>query len=230
MRAWLPRAPTTPLGVRRCQGDSLAAPVTDAPTPRPTDSLLQEPPVSVASVFSSYFAPNVGLTFQTIKLSPSGNYGLRECWAGWYAMRHPCCAWRRSHGGLVPLTAAPPQRLCRSCHQVLGPGAGQRCGVRGDQKVEHDGAAAGPGGKRRLARRLAAAGPRLTRGVTLPPFLPSPLPQSTITFSSNEVAYKQKMCTGKKITWRSLQVWVETAAGEGERLNLPNQPVTEACL
>ena len=38
------------------------------------------------------------------------------------------------------------------------------------------------------------------------------------------------MCTGKQVTWKSLQVWVETDAGQGERLSLPNQPVTQACL
>lgn len=139
---------------------------------------------------------------------------------------------------------------CCSDPSLLGAGAGQRRVHSRDQEVEHDGGlAAVPSNagaqlacicwssglhphachKRSALVRLwcRPAHPVQAADGCCAPF---PCPQSTITFTSSEILYRSKMCIGQDITWSGLQVWVETAAGEGDRLSLPDTPKTLACL
>lgn len=60
------------------------------------------------------------------------------------------------------------------------------------------------------------------------PFAPQDL-DPTVILSSEVAAFESRMCTGAVITWGSMQIWVVTSAGEGEKTSITGTVTTPAC-
>lgn len=51
----------------------------------------------------------------------------------------------------------------------------------------------------------------------------------TVLFSSEVAAFEPLLCTSAVITWGSMQIWVVTSAGEGEKTSITGTVTTPAC-
>lgn len=51
----------------------------------------------------------------------------------------------------------------------------------------------------------------------------------TVLFSSEDPVFSALLCTGSPVTWGSMQIWVMTAAGEGQRFNIVGTVQTPSC-
>lgn len=51
----------------------------------------------------------------------------------------------------------------------------------------------------------------------------------TVLFSSEDPVFRALLCTGSPVTWGSMQIWVMTAAGEGQRFNIVGTVQTPSC-